>query len=228
MAGRVKAGSLVGRLAIAWLTVALFSLFGNRWLPDLSSTVWAALLFLWLFAVILWCAFGVVREADHLAEILGEPLGTLVLTRLLVIIEVVLIGAMALGGKAAPTLGRDTMFAVLMIVLNGVVGLALLLGGLRHHEQAYNLQGAAAYLGVIIPLSVIALILPNFTQAVPAGSLTLAQASFFSLFTVLLYGIFLRIQTGRHRRFFIEPHPSGEGALEPWERLTGVARGPVR
>ena len=213
MAGRVKAGSLVGRLAIAWLTVALFSLFGNRWLPDLSSTVRAALLFLWLFAVILWCAFGVVREADHLAEILGEPLGTLVLTLSIVIIEVVLIGAMALGGKAAPTLGRDTMFAVLMIVLNGVVGLALLLGGLRHHEQAYNLQGVAAYLGVIIPLSVIALILPNFTQAVPAGSLTLAQASFFSLFTVLLYGIFLGIQTGRHRRFFIEPHPSGEGAV---------------
>ena len=129
--------------------MALFSLFANRWLPDLSSTVRAALLFLWLFAVILWCAFGVVREADHLAEILGEPLGTLVLTLSIVIIEVVLIGAMALGGKAAPTLGRDTMFAVLMIVLNGVVGLALLLGGLRHHEQAYNLQGAAAYLGVI-------------------------------------------------------------------------------
>ncbi len=209
----MKAGSLVGRLAIAWLTVALFFLFGNRWLPDLSSTVRAALLFLWLFAVILWCAFGVVREADHLAEILGEPLGTLVLTLSIVIIEVVLIGAMALGGKAAPTLGRDTMFAVLMIVLNGVVGLALLLGGLRHHEQAYNLQGAAAYLGVIIPLSVIALILPNFTQAVPAGSLTLAQAACFSFFTVLLYGIFLGIQTGRHRRFFIEPAPSGERAV---------------
>ena len=209
----MKAGSLVGRLAIAWLTVALFSLFGSRWLPDLSSTVRAALLFLWLFAVILWCAFGVVREADHLAEILGEPLGTLVLTLSIVIIEVVLIGAVALGDEAAPTLGRDTMFAVLMIVLNGVVGLALLLGGLRHHEQAYNLQGAAAYLGVIIPLSAIALILPNFTQAVPAGSLTLAQAACFSFFTVLLYGIFLGIQTGRHRRFFIEPDPSGEGAV---------------
>ena len=134
----MKAGSLVGRLAIAWLTVALFFLFGNRWLPDLSSTVRAALLFLWLFAVILWCAFGVVREAD------------------------------------------------------------------------------------------LALILPNFTQAVPAGSLTLAQAACFSFFTVLLYGIFLGIQTGRHRRFFIEPAPSGEGRLEPWEPLKGVARGPLR
>jgi Ca2+:H+ antiporter len=125
---------LIWRLAIAWLTVALLFLFGGSWLADLSFPLRAAVLFLWLFAVILWCAFGVVEEADHLAELLGEPLGTLVLTLSIVIIEVVLIGAVALGGEAAPTLGRDTMFAVLMIVLNGVVGLALLLGGLRHHE----------------------------------------------------------------------------------------------
>ena len=209
----VKARILIARLAIAWLTVALFLLFGKRWLADLSSALWSALLFLWLFAIVLWCAFGVVREADHLAELLGEPLGTLVLTLAIVIIEVVLIGAVALGGESAPTLGRDTMFAVLMIVLNGVVGLCLLLGGLRHHEQAYNLQGAVAYLAVIIPLSVIALVLPNFTKAVPAGSLTFVQAAFFSLFTVLLYGIFLAIQTGRHRDFFIEPDPNAEGAV---------------
>jgi Ca2+:H+ antiporter len=154
--------------------------------------------------VILWCAFGVVKEADHLAEILREPLGTLILTLSIVIIEVVLIGAMALGGKSAPTLGRDMMFAVLMIVLNAAVGLCLLLGRLRHHTQAFNLQGAVAYLAVIIPLSAIARILPDFTHAVPIGSLTLTQAAFFTLFTVLLYGIFLAIQTGRHRDFFVE------------------------
>ena len=209
----MKARILIARLAIAWLTVALFLLFGKRWLADLSSALWSALLFLWLFAIVLWCAFGVVREADHLAELLGEPLGTLVLTLAIVIIEVVLIGAVALGEESAPTLGRDTMFAVLMIVLNGVVGLCLLLGGLCHHEQAYNLQGAVAYLAVIIPLSVIALVLPNFTKAVPAGSLTFVQAAFFSLFTVLLYGIFLAIQTGRHRDFFIEPDSNAEGAV---------------
>jgi Ca2+:H+ antiporter len=162
-------------------------------------------LFIWLFAVILWCAFGVVEQADHLAELLGEPLGTLVLTLSIVIIEVVLIAAVAFGSETAPTLGRDTMFAVLMIVLNAVVGLALLLGGLRHHEQAYNLQGAVAYLAVIIPLSVIALILPNFTQAEPGGSLTTTQAAFFSVFTVVLYGIFLVLQTGRHRAFLSSP-----------------------
>ena len=205
MSNVMKSGALIGRLVVAWATVALFFFFGDRWLADIDSAVPSALLFVWLFAVIVCCAFGVVKEADHLAEILLEPLGTLILTLSIVIIEVVLIGAMALGGKSAPTLGRDTMFAVLMIVLNAAVGLCLLLGGLRHHAQAYNLQGAVAYLAVIIPLSVIALILPDFTHAFPTGSLTLIQAAFFSLFTILLYGIFLAIQTGRHRDFFVEP-----------------------
>jgi Ca2+:H+ antiporter len=212
--------ALSARLVTAWFTVVLFFFFGAHWLTDFSSASRSALLFLWLFGVIVWCAFGVVKEADHLAELLGEPLGTLVLTLSIVIIEVVLIGAVAVGGESAPTLGRDTMFAVLMIVLNGVVGLCLLLGGLRHHEQAYNLQGAVAYLAVIIPLSVIALILPNFTQAVPAGSLTLGQAFFFSLFTVMLYGIFLAIQTGRHKEFFIEANPRGK-AVEPGPGISG-------
>jgi Ca2+:H+ antiporter len=187
--------------------VAVFLFFGGSWLADLGSVLRAAGLFVWLFAVILWCASGVVGEADHLAELLGEPLGTLVLTLSIVIVEVVLIAAVVFGSEGAPTLGRDTMFAVLMIVLNGVVGLALLLGGLRHHEQAYNLQGAVAYLAVIIPLSVIALILPNFTQAEPVGSLTTTQAASFSAFTIVLYGIFLVIQTGRHRGFFVESRP---------------------
>ena len=208
----VKAWTLPAQQVGAWSTVVLFFLFGSHWLADFRSVPWSALLFLWLFGVILWCAFGVVKEAEHLAGLLGEPLGTLVLTLSIVIIEVVLIGAVALGGDSAPTLGRDTMFAVLMIVLNGAVGLCLLLGGLRHHEQAYNLQGAVAYLAVIIPLSVFALILPNFTQAVPAGSLTLGQAVFFSLDTILLYGIFLAIQTGRHRTFFVEPGSAGREA----------------
>ena len=140
----VKARILIARLALAWLTEALFVLFGKRWLADLSSAPWSALLFLWLFAIVLWCASGVIREADHLAELLGEPLGTLVLTLAIVIIEVVLIGAVALGGESAPTLGRDTMFAVLMIVLNDVVGLCLILGGLRHHETDPNAEGAVA------------------------------------------------------------------------------------
>jgi Ca2+:H+ antiporter len=170
----------------------------------------AALAFVWIIGLMFWCAFGVIERAEHLGEALGEPLGTLVLTISIVTIEVGLISAVMLGGGANPTVGRDTMFAVVMIVLNGVVGLALLIGGLRHHEQSYNLPGASAYLIVIIPLSVIALILPRFTTTTEAGTLSTGQAIAFGLCTVVLYGIFLAVQTGRHRGFFVEPGERAE------------------
>nr|WP_244612409.1 calcium:proton antiporter [Methylobacterium haplocladii] len=192
------------RLVIAWASVAAFAVFGAGWLGDLSSPLWAIGLFLWLFLVIMWSAFGVVHEAEDLAHRLGEPLGTLILTLSIVVIEVVLVSAVMLSAKDAPTLGRDTMFAVLMIVLNGVVGLGLLIGGLRHHQQRYNLKGAAAFLSVIIPLTVIALIIPNFTTSTTNGTLTPFQAISFSVFTIALYGVFLLIQTNRHQSFFLE------------------------
>ena len=192
------------RLVVAWATVAAFAWFGKGWLADLSSPFWAAGLFAWLLVVIFWAAFGVVHEAEELAHKLGEPLGTLILTLSIVIIEVVLVSAVMLSAKDAPTLGRDTMFAVLMIVLNGVVGLGLLIGGLRHHQQSYNLQGASAFLSVIIPLTTIALVLPNFTTSTHNGTFTTLQSVAFSIFTVALYGVFLLIQTGRHRDFFMD------------------------
>ncbi len=200
------------RLLIAWGTVAAFFLFGRIWLAEPASAAGSAVLFVWLLGTISWCAFGVVDQADHLAELLGEPLGTLILTLSVIAIEVALIAAVMLGAQAAPTLGRDTMFALLMIVLNGVVGLALLLGGLRHHEQDYNLQGAMAYLAVIVPLSVLALVLPNFTRSTPGPTLSTAQAFFFGLFTTVLYGVFLAIQTVRHRAFFVE-RPRAEAVV---------------
>lgn len=190
------------RLAGAWATVAAMQ-FGDPMKLVGSHPVVTLALFGWLLGVILWAAFGVVHEAEEVAERLGEPLGTLVLTLSIVIIEVALIGAVMLSAGHVPTLGRDTMFAVLMIVLNGVVGLCLLVGGLRFHQQSYNLQGASAYLAVIIPLSVIALVLPNFTTSSATGTLSLIQAIFFSAFTMALYGGFLWLQTGRHRGFFV-------------------------
>jgi Ca2+:H+ antiporter len=134
----------------------------------------------------------------------------LVLTLSIVIIEVALVAAVMLGAKEAPTLGRDTMFAVLMIVLNGVVGLGLFIGGFKHTEQSYNLQGASSYLAVLIPLSSIALILPNFTTSSTGGTLTPLQAGAFSIFTVVLYGVFLLTQMGRHRDFYVHNHESDE------------------
>lgn len=204
------------RPGIAWLTVSLFLVFGSDWMAHLSRHEIGLALFAWLFFVIVWVAFGVVHEAEELAGLLGEPVGTLVLTLSIVIIEVVLISAVMLGAGDTATLARDTMFAVLMIVLNGVVGLGLLIGGIRHHEQAFNLHGASAYLAVIIPLATIALVLPNFTASTSDGSLTSVQAIAFSILTIALYGLFLWLQTGRYKGYFVAPRADSD-ANEPEE-----------
>ena len=202
--------SQILRLACAWATVAAFQVFGGQLLGMLGAPLASLAIFCWLLAIIIWAAFGVVHEAEEIAHRLGEPYGTLVLTLSIVIIEVALISAVMLGAKGAQTLGRDTMFAVLMIVLNGVVGLGLLIGGQRHFVQRYNLKGASSYLAVIIPLTVITLVLPNFTTSTPDGTLTTAQSISFSIFTILLYGSFLILQTGRHRAFYQEPREGSQ------------------
>lgn len=216
------------RLVVAWVSVALFQVFGGTLVGSLSASVFTAFVFAWLLAVIFWAAFGVVHEAEELADLLGEPYGTLILTLSIVLIEVALIAAVMLGAKGAPTLGRDTMFAVLMIVLNGVVGVGLLIGGKRHFVQRYNLKGASSYLSVIIPLTVIPLVLPNFTTSSPEGTLSVGQAVSFSAFTLLLYGAFLALQTGRHRAFFQEPRDGRDevGLARPpgTERRTASSR----
>lgn len=218
---------MVVRLGVAWATVAAFAVFGGGWLGGLDAPLVAAGLFAWLFAVILWSAFGVVHEAEELADRLGEPYGTLILTLSIVVIEVALVAAVMLGAKAAPTLGRDTMFAVIMIVMNGLVGLGLILGGLRHHRQNYNLDGAGAYLAAIIPLTTIALIIPNFTTSTPDGSLTVVQAVAFSVLTVVLYGIFLLLQTGRHSDFFLDFVKPGADAPEARAAHPDAGRGAI-
>ena len=110
-------------------------------------------------------------------RLLGEPFGTLILTLAVISIEVSLIASIMLHGANEPTLARDTMFAVLMIILNGMVGLALLVGALRHREQHYNLQGAKAFLAVIIPLAVLTLILPRLHDVDRASGFHAAAGS---------------------------------------------------
>lgn len=209
------------RLGAGWLAVAAYLYGQTAFMTLLGQPLGLLALFTGLLGIIIWLAFGVVHEAEELAEYLGDPLGTLILTLAIVIIEVALISAVMLGAKSAPALGRDTMFSVLMIVLNGVVGLGLLLGGLRYRMQEYNLQGAGAYLSVIIPLAVIALILPNFTIATGVGTLSRFQSVFFALVTVLIYGAFLLVQTGRHRDFFTDPRAPTEQALTAAAREGG-------
>lgn len=122
-----------------------------------------------------------------------------------------MIAAVMYTGPGNAAFARDAMFAVVMIVMNGMVGLALLLGGLRHHEQAYNLQGANAFLAVIIPLAVLVLVVPNFTVSSPGPTFSTMQAFFLIVMSVALYGVFLAIQNLRHRDYFITPGSSGEG-----------------
>jgi hypothetical protein len=127
-------------LAVSLATAFGFSLGGESLYSALSNPLWLALIFLWLFGTVIGSALAVVRHADAIAEVLGEPYGTLVLTLAVTAIEVMSITAVMLHGANNPTLVRDTLFAVIMIVLGMMVGGSLLLGGWRHREQQYNLQ----------------------------------------------------------------------------------------
>lgn len=186
-------------------TTVLFYTVGKEWLTELGNPVWSLAMFALLFGVMIWCAFGVVRHADALADLLGEPYGTLILTVSVISMEVAILATIMLDDTPTPTLPRETMFAILMIVLNGMVGTVLAIGGFRHVEQQYNLQGALAYLAVITPLAVIALIVPTFTQSTETPTFTTQQAIIFGTLTALLYAAFLTIQTTRHRNFFLQP-----------------------
>jgi Ca2+:H+ antiporter len=201
-------------LLISAATMVLFLVYGKAWLSDLGNRTWFALILTWLFAAILLAAFGVVRHAEALAERVGEPLGTLVLTLAMSGMEMMMIVAVMYTGKGAASLARDTMMAILMIVLNGLVGGSLLLGGLRYREQTYNLYGANTFLSVLLPLAVLSLILPRFTVSSPGPIHSPVQSVALILTCVVLYGIFLTVQTMRHREYFVMADGAEDGAHE--------------
>jgi Ca2+:H+ antiporter len=202
------------QMPAVWLTAALFLLFGSGWLAAaVKSSGLTPLLFAWLFGAIMWGAFAVVRHAEHLAEELGEPYGTLILTMSVTIIEVAFIVTAVATSQGSTPVARDAVFAVVMIMLNGAVGLCLLLGGLRHHEQDYNLPGARAFLSVAIPLATFTLAMPNFTVTAPGPVLSNTQAVTIAVLTLALYGVFLAMQTRRHSSFFQDPGNAEPSAL---------------
>jgi Ca2+:H+ antiporter len=192
-------------LFVSIVTTALFLVFGKVWFSNLANSLWFALMLGWLFGAILVSAFAVVRHAEGLAVRLGEPLGTLVLTLSMSGMEMMMIAAVMYSGQGESSLARDTMLAIVMIVLNGLVGVSLLLGGLRYHEQTYNLYGANAFLAVILPLSVLGLVLPRFTVSSPGPTFSPLQSVFLIFMSMGLYGVFLAIQTTRHRDYFVAP-----------------------
>lgn len=187
---------------VTMASVAAFALFEDRIFSRLGNPLSLAAILLWLFGVVLWSSLSVVRHAESLARRLGEPYGTLLLTLTITSIEVVAISAVVRHGGPNPTLLRDTLLAVVMIIMNGMVGVTLLIGGLKHREQTFNLQGANAYLSVLLPLATFALIMPDFTQTTPGPIYSAPQQFVLVIVSLALYLLFVVLQTGRYHGYF--------------------------
>lgn len=185
--------------ALAVLLFAAVTAAGYDFVPSAGGLVFAAVLLAILFGTV----FAAVHHAEVIAERIGEPFGTLLLTLSVTIIEVALIATIMLGAKAVPTLARDTVFAVVMIVCNGLVGICILLGGLRYREQDFQVPGANLYLSVLVVLATITLVLPNYTLTTPGPLYSAAQLGFVSVATIILYCVFLFTQTILHRDYFV-------------------------
>jgi Ca2+:H+ antiporter len=190
------------------LAVVLFAVatgLGLSFTPSAGGLLFAAVLLAILFGTV----FAAVHHSEVIAERIGEPYGTLLLTLAVTIIEVALIATIMLGDKPVPALARDTVFAVVMIVCNGLVGLCIFIGGLRYREQDFQVSGANLYLSVLFVLATITLVMPNYTLTTPGPVYSAAQLAFVDVVTLMLYGVFLYTQTIRHSDYFIK---EGAGA----------------
>jgi Ca2+:H+ antiporter len=191
--------------ALAVLLFAAATALGFTFTPSAGGLVFAAVLLVILFGTV----FAAVHHAEVIAERTGEPYGTLLLTLAVTVIEVALIATIMLGDKPVPALARDTVFAVVMIVCNGLVGVCILTGGLRYREQDFQVTGSNVYLSVLIVLATITLILPNYTLTTPGPLYSAGQLTFVSIVTIILYAVFLYTQTIRHRDYFIVESDGG-------------------
>ncbi len=202
----------------AWLIstapVAALGLFGlerggllrpeNGWVGLLSA----------LFLLV--SVFAAVRHAETVALKVGEPFGSVLLALAVTVIETSLIvSAMLTGGAVENSLARDTVFSAVAIVLNGVVGLCLLVGGARYHEQAFRVRGTGAALSVLATLAVLALVLPNFTLAKLGPQYSPTQLVFVGALSVILYCVFVFVQSFRHRDHFSAETGSEDDAEGP-------------
>lgn len=213
-------------LFVIWPSAVIWLLRGDAWAGSFSSVTPALLALVWISAAILLAAFAVVRHADVLAERCGEPYGTMILTLAVISLEVLMIGSIMVHSDQ-PTLARDTMYSVVMIVLTGLVGFCLLAGGIKFHEQSFNLAGANSYLAMILPLSVIGLVLPIFTKSGSYGGYSPVHAVGLVVLSLAIYGVFLIVQTSLHKDFFRDTedihhdahaaHPAG---LPGWAHTT--------
>ncbi len=210
----------------AWIFPALAVLFfgaatalGITFVPSVAGLLFAAVLLVILFGTV----FAAVHHAEVIAERVGEPYGTLLLTLAVTIIEVSLIATIMLGDKAVPALARDTVFAVVMIVCNGLVGICILSGGLRYREQKFQPAGVNIYLSVLIVFATITLVMPNYTLTTPGPLYSELQLGFVSVVTIMLYAVFLYTQTVLHRDYFIVGDSAGGGEGHASNRMLALS-----
>jgi Ca2+:H+ antiporter len=192
--------------------------------PALAWLLFAGALFGLSGPFLILVAFGLigavlaaVHHAEVVAHRVGEPYGTLVLALAVTLIEVALIVSLMIsGGPDATTLARDTVFAAVMIILNGIVGICLLVGGMRHREQSYGLEGVSASLTTLAAITVLTLILPNYTISIAGPVYSPSQLAFIAVVSLVLYGTFILVQTVRHRDYFLPVDADGtEGTHAP-------------
>jgi Ca2+:H+ antiporter len=206
---------MLGRLAsrLSWdllLPLAACALLGLVW----GQPAGVPLQMLVAVALVAAVVCG-VHHAEAVALRVGEPFGTLVLALAVTVIELGLIGSlMVSGGSAAATLPRDTLFATVMIVCNGLVGACLAVGAWRHHVLAFRVEGAGHALVALAPMVILTLVLPNYTLSTPGPTYAPAQLAFAGIASLALYGVFVFAQTVRHRDYFL-PLAEGAAGAEP-------------
>lgn len=184
-----------------------------------------ALLIAWVSVVLIAAVLVAVHHAEVIAHRIGEPLGTLVLAVAVTVIEVALIVSMMLsGGEGAGALARDTVFAAVMIVCNGVIGLCLVAGGMRHRVLTFRIDGTGPALSVLAALSTLTLIVPDYTLTTPGPLLSNAQLLFVGVASLALYAVFVFVQTVRHRDYFLPLEAAAEhDHAPPPTAVTAVA-----
>lgn len=181
-------------------------------LPLISAAVLGAGVLLPVGPALLWACVPAlvvavvssVHHAEVIAHKVGEPFGTLVLALAVTVIEVALVLSMMLtGGANAATVPRDTIYSAVMIICNGVVGVCLLVGGIRHREQLFRIEGTGSGLAALVVMSALVLVLPSLTVSAPGGSYTASQLLFVAAGSLGLWLVFVFIQTVRHRDYFL-------------------------
>lgn len=187
-----------------------------------GSNLYAALLGIILMTIVV----SAVHHAEVVAHKVGEPFGTIILALAITVLEVSLIVSIMLTeGEKASALARDTVFAAIMLILTGIIGLCLLVGGYRFKEQQFVKQGVSASLVALTAIVILTLVLPNYTTSEPGPVYSTSQLIFVAIISLVLYGGFIAVQTVRHRDYFLpekDDEASGELHAEPPSKITAI------